>query len=197
MKKFTIALIFLLIVFIAVFFSSNFSDTDKDSGKKSLSEVKCDTQTVVKKESTSEMLQRLGICLNVDEKTWQKNIESNQSKWRYFYDTTYFKIHLLSKNSSIDELLLLEAQINHGSGEYDNYIIKNVDGKYQIITEFKGYLDSIVQGHPDFRMYYSFNISPNKSCKVIGHFNGQSVITDTVLTKHKYCKDIVKGQKWE
>jgi hypothetical protein len=150
-------------------------------------------------DSLKKDLQDLGICINVSEQTWKDSVllvSKLSPGWRYFCDSNYFKVHKISKDLGLDKLFLLEAKIGHGSGEYDNFIIQKTQDKYEIKTEFKGYLDTIIPSDNEFELVYNFKPEPDKSCKVTGHFNGQYVITDTVLTYFN-CRNFSKGQKWE
>ena len=76
----------------------------------------------------------------------------------------------------------VEVKVNHGSGEYDNYFIKKTEKGYKITCEFKGYLDSIlISNKPFYKFVYQFNTTTEKSCKVLGSFNGENIVTDTIL----------------
>jgi hypothetical protein len=143
----------------------------------------------------SEILQSMDICLNIDEKSWNDSIRKNanlQNEWRYFCDTANFKIHKLGPLVPLSAAFLLEVRINHGSGEYDNYIIKRTDSGYKITCEFKGYLDSILQGNIQYNKFiYHFNTTTVK-------FDGNNIVTDTILSFDvTECKDVFeKGTKW-
>jgi len=152
-------------------------------------------------DSLGSVLQDLGICLNVDAQTWEDTIHKDPKiklEWRYFYDTTYFKAYKMSNKASCENLLLLEISINHGSGEYDNYIIKTGKQGYEIVTEFKGYLnDIIVTNEAYFKLTYQIYITNNKSCLVTGSFDGNQMVTDTVLSNDNIYKRIfIKDKPW-
>jgi len=167
-------------------------------------------------DSLKNVLQDLGICLNVDAKTWEDTIRKNPNielDWRYFYDTAYFKAYKLSNNTPCENLFLLEVSINHGSGEYDNYIIRKEKQGYQIITDFKGYLSEIIVTNDDyFKLTYRMYVTHDINCLVTGAFDGQQIKTDTVINQmvlntklnqitissnDSFCKSIfTKGKAW-
>ncbi len=150
----------------------------------------------------SKIFQELNICLNIDELKWHDSLKKDsnlEEKWRYFCDTTYFKIYKISSHIPITEALLLEVKINYGSGEYDNYVIKKSNKGYKITCEFKGYLDSILVRENEFNKFiYDFNTNSEKRCRILGTFNGESIVTDTILNFDvSECKQaFIKGIKW-
>jgi hypothetical protein len=150
----------------------------------------------------SKVFQELNICMNVDEKVWLDSIKRNpdlKEKWRYFCDTTYFKIHAISPKIPMSEVLLLESQINQGSGEYDNFIIKKFSDGYRITCEFKGYLNKIIKGNDDtYKFRYKIYTAPMTSVEVLGIFNGEILKIDSILNPKDEieAKQFFKGKSF-
>jgi hypothetical protein len=151
-------------------------------------------------DSLKNVLQGLGICLNIDAQKWADTLKVNPTvvtDWRYFYDPTYFKAYKMNNNTPCQNLFLLEVSINHGSGEYDNYIIRKEKQGYQIVTEFKGYLSDIIVTNDDYKLTYRMYVKHNLSCLVTGTFDRNKVRTDTVLSNDSLCMNIfTKGKSW-
>ncbi len=188
-------LIIILNISIFLFGCLNVSNKRDNKDKKKI-DIGCQFN------SLKETLQSLGICLNIDEQKWLDTLNLNSEiaiDWRYFCDTTYFKIYKMSNQITCENLFLLEVRINYGSGEYDNYIIKKEEYGYQIITEFKGYLYEIITSNDDyFKFTYQFNVSPDERCLVTGKFNGKQIRTNTILNKDiAICQEVfIKGNSW-
>ena len=148
----------------------------------------------------SQVFQSLNICLNIEEQAWNDSIKNNPEllqRWRFFCDTSYFKTYKIRRDIPLNELLLLEVRINQGSGEYDNFIIKKTSSGYKISCEFKGYLDSVLVEKKDYnRFIFKFNTTEESCCKVLGYFDGEEMVTDTILNFDiRECKDIfIKGK---
>ena len=152
-------------------------------------------------DSLGYVLQDLGVCLNVSADKWVDSIKTNPNlelEWRYFYDTSCFKAYKMSNDSLCQDLFLLEISVNHGSGEYDNYVIRKGKNGHEIVFDFKGYLNEITfKDTNQFKFTYMISVANDKSCLVKGMFNGNQMITDTVLSNDDYCKSIfMKGKPW-
>lgn len=162
----------------------------------------CKQKTEVEEFSTlAKVFQDLDICLNVNENAWNdslKKMPELQEKWRFFCDTTYFKLHKVGPEVNYQDIVLLEVKINHGSGEYDNYIIKKYGDKYRVTAVFKGYYDGYINNGKYYKFIYQFNTSSSKSCKVLGTFDGEKIVTDTILNLGAMeCRDaFFKGKAW-
>jgi hypothetical protein len=104
----------------------------------------------------------------------------------------------MSNDLSCQDLFLLEISVNHGSGEYDNYVIKKRGDGYEIVFDFKGYLNKIIiTDSNQFKFTYRISVTNEKSCLVNGVFDGKQMITDSVLSNDLLCNKVfIKGQPW-
>jgi hypothetical protein len=98
----------------------------------------------------------------------------------------------------MNEVLLLESQINHGSGEYDNFIIKKFSDGYRVTCEFKGYLNKITLKNTTYRFLYKIYTTSTTNVEVIGIFDGETLKVDSVmnLKKDAESKLFFKGKSF-
>lgn len=150
-----------------------------------------------------KILDSLGICLNIDSSKWNDTILENPqiiNEWGSFCDSNYFKIHKFIEGNERLNFFLLETKINHGSEEYDNYLISFYKGNYIINQEFKGYfLNSIIDDSgKEQRFRYKFYITEKSYVIVVGKLKFNQIVTDSIEKMDSAFKNIFyKGSVWK
>lgn len=125
-------------------------------------------------------LENNNICLCVDSAEWNRRVEQNHSStttYSYYCDTSLFVKHFL-KSTSQNQYYLVEGKTAHGSGEYDNFIVKiNDTGDNTITQYFKGYLQKLdKKTNSNITSKYRFYIDIGKYCDING------VFTDSIFS---------------
>ena len=99
-----------------------------------------------------KVLENNKICLCVDSAKWEELVEQNSNltiEYSYYCDTNAFVKHYLTSTPT-NQYYLVEGKVAHGTGEYDNFVVKiNDKGDNTITQYFKGYLQKLNRNTSD------------------------------------------------
>jgi len=148
--------------------------------------------------SVYSVLENSEVCLDIDSASWDKLMRENNPKimiYSYYCDTNVFKKHFLIEKDN-GRYYLVEGKIGHGSGEYDNFIVKiDNSGGGSITQYFKGYLENIYIDD-QITCSYKFYLDANRFCIIKGKFADSVFIS---FNNHIDCMNqslINEGYVW-
>lgn len=132
------------------------------------------------RDSLYSLLDRLRICAHVSESQWFSTPDGIKD-FRYFCDSLHFKVYPLLKNN--DALFLLESSINHGSGEYDNFVIGYVADSFAVLHSFKGYVDTtFAYDGAEYAVVCNFWIDNNTRITLQGVAQNDGIYDDSIIS---------------
>jgi hypothetical protein len=143
-------------------------------------------------DSRFTIISELKICAKISEAEWDSTKEKYQmSSFRSYCDSDYFRVYPLLPHSA--DLFLLESSTNHGSGPYDNFIIQRMGKEYQIIQEFKGYMDTTFQKGNDIYALLIPDTDYELFVRSLCKWKGDGLYYDSIITVRSVRKVFTKG----
>lgn len=135
-------------------------------------------------DSLFTIFNQLGLCAKVSQKDWDENYENGASEIRKNYqcrcDFSNLRVYPLANKSS--SLFLLEIRVNHGSGEYDNFVIQRFGKKYKNIQTFKAYIDTTFGNErSNFKIKCAKKWNWNAIVVVLGKWQGDGYYQDSTI----------------
>lgn len=160
-------------------------------------------------DSLFKILHKLGKCANVTQVDWDKYYENDVMRdFQCRCSMNNLDVYPLMKNS--DSIFLVEIKVNHGSGEYDNFIIQKFDTIFKNVQSFKAYIDTTYKSE---RLVYNIKCrkiwNPNTMVQVIGKWKMDGFYQDSIVEYYindsldpftnisKMIKHFSNKEKWD